>query len=105
MTVNMKNHRLTPGDLRAYLGRHGITRTQIARRRGVSRQAVSAALFADLHERPVSPALLKEILDLANQILFERELTDGRPGTLQFVPLPQHRVAAAANSGRERPHS
>jgi transcriptional regulator with XRE-family HTH domain len=78
MPVNTKNHRLTPGDLRAYLGRHGITRTQIARRRGVSHQAVSAALFADLHERPVSPALLQEILNLANDILLERELEGDR---------------------------
>lgn len=72
MAVNPK-HVLSPADLRAYLARHRIRAREIAEMRGTSRAAVSLALFADSYGRPISQRLLRELLDVANDILLKRE--------------------------------
>lgn len=64
---------IRPADLRAYFARYNIEQAEVARRRGTDRKAVNSALRADIYGRPVSQALLREILTLANQILLERE--------------------------------
>lgn len=70
-----KGNALTPATLRAYCARHNVAHSQVARHLDVSPQAVNAALRADLTGRPVSQALLRSILDAANEILLEREET------------------------------
>lgn len=64
---------VTPAMLRAYLARHDVSQAQIAERLGVTRQAISAALRADLTGRPFTQDLMRRILDAANEILLARE--------------------------------
>jgi len=73
MAVKSENVALTPSVLRAYMARHRVSRTDLARRRSVTHQAISAALYADVHKRPVSQSLLRALLDLTNAVLIERE--------------------------------
>ncbi|MFO7957592.1 MAG: hypothetical protein R6X33_10905 [Candidatus Brocadiia bacterium] len=63
---------LTPRLLRAYLAYHAVGPGEVAEKRGVSRQSVSAALNADVTGRPVSQDLLREIHQAANSIIAER---------------------------------
>jgi len=65
--------KLTPRLLRAYLAYHAVGPGEVAQKRGVSRQSVSAALNADLTGRPVSQDLLRQIHQAANNIITERE--------------------------------
>lgn len=64
----------TPANLRAFLARHDITKAEVARRRGVTQEAVNHAVRADITGRHVSHALLENIWQIANQILLEREV-------------------------------
>ncbi len=68
---------LTPRLLRAYLAYHAIGPGEVAEKRGVSRQSVSAALNADINGRPVSQDLLREIHETARSIIAERRRPDG----------------------------
>ena len=71
--VNPEKAHLTCGDLRAYVARHDVSGREIAQRRGTSLQAVNAALRADLTGRSISERLCRELLDVINSILLERE--------------------------------
>jgi len=64
---------LTPATLRAYLARYDVVRAALAVELGVTYQAVSAAVRADLTGRPYSQDLMRRILDAANAILLRRE--------------------------------
>ncbi len=64
---------LTPANLRAFLARHMITYSDIARRRGVTCDAVSQAMRSDQTGRPVSATLLRALWLVANELLIERE--------------------------------
>ncbi len=64
---------ITAANLRAFMGRHMISYSEIGRRRGVTCDAVSQALRSDQTGRPVSGALLRALWQVANDVLIERE--------------------------------
>jgi len=72
-SVNTQNAPLTPADLRALAARHDVSMSEISARRGVSPQAITQALRADLTGRPVTQALLASIRETIWSIITERE--------------------------------
>jgi hypothetical protein len=73
-TQNRAPADVTPQAIRAFCARHHVTFTEIAGRYGCSPQFVSAAVRADLSAKPVTADVLRRIRDLAQCIVWEREL-------------------------------
>lgn len=64
---------LSPGDLRALMARYRISINDVASYRDASRDSVSKAINADATGRPISQRFLRELLDIINHILLQRE--------------------------------